>query len=782
MRFALLLLLAPLAFPQAIPGRYIVELTGDSATRRAGRQGGRPAARRAAVRAEQEGVRQRLGSDVQVLASADTVSNSLFVAVDDARAAALASVPGVRRVYQDRLRKRLLDRAVVVNKITEAWDRVGDDKAGEGVKIAIIDTGVDITHEALRDGGLALPDSYPRTNAPADEAYTNHKVIVARSYVSLLSRRDPDNSARDHMGHGTALAVVAAGMRSAGPLATIQGVAPRAYIGSYKVFGSPGVNEGATDAAIMKAIDDAVADGMDIINLSLGSDIAPPLDADPLVAAVEQATQAGVLVVTAAGNNGPDFGTISSPGTAPSAIAVGATRNDRTFGSSIEIEGIGVVLAVRGSGIPPQSAVSGTIVDVARLDDNGLACGTLPPGSLNGHVALILRGTCTFESKLNNAQRAGAIAAIVYAAADSPEAITMSVGAASLPAEMVSHATGLLLKERGNGTGVSLRFTISAVPQEHDRTTTFSAIGPNLNLAIKPELVAVGGDFYVATQTLDPNGDMYSANGYILVDGTSFSAPLVAGALALLKSARPGLTTGQYRSLLINSATAVTDPAGNRAAVQKAGAGQLDLGGSLGAQVAAVPAVLSLGTAQNATATLRLENLAAASDIYAISVEPAAGGAAPIPSEAFLTVEPGTPGALTFSMNGAGLSPGAYEGFVTLTGTSGATVRVPYWYAVPDSRPATIPLLEQTASGRRGTLLREAFYFRVTDGAGIPLTQIQPEITAIEGGGSINGVFSLDSDSPGLFGATVRLGPAAGTNTFRIQAGDAVLDVHITGQ
>lgn len=109
---------------------------------------------------------------------------------------------------------------------------------------------------------------------------------------------------------------------------------------------------------------------------------------------------------------------------------------------------------------------------------------------------------------------------------------------------MISHDSGMLLKARGQGLVASLRFTLSAVPQEFNRMTGFSAIGPNVDLGIKPDLTAVGSDMYVATQTADPNGDMYSADGYALVDGTSFSTPLVAGALALLKSAQAGLNGG----------------------------------------------------------------------------------------------------------------------------------------------------------------------------------------------------------------------------------------------
>jgi len=778
------LLLAPFAFAETVPGRFIVELTGEAVLDQAARQGMRSSAagnRRTALRREQQEMRRRMGESVAVLGSVENIGNALFVSANEADAARLAALPGVRRVRPVRIVKRLLDRAVVVNKITAAWNQVGDDRAGEGIKIAIIDTGVDNNHPALRGVSLPALESFPRTAAVEDERFTNSKVIVARSYVNLLARRDADQSARDRVGHGTALAVVAAGTRATGPLATIQGVAPRAYIGSYKVFGSPGTNDGATDDAILKAIDDAVADGMDIINLSLGNDIVSRLDEDPLVAAVERASAAGVLVVCAAGNNGPDFGTISSPASALSAIAVGATRNDRTFGASVDIDGVGPVLAMRGSGVAPDKPVAGPLADIALLDHIGLACSTLPSGSLTGRVALILRGTCTFESKLNNAQLAGAIGAIVYATAADPEPITMGVGAANLPAEMVSHAIGLLLKGRGEGTNVSLRFTLSAVPQDFDRITGFSAIGPNVDLAIKPEIVAVGGSVYVATQSFDPSGDMFSADGFALVNGTSFSAPLVAGSLALLKSGRPGLTADQYRSLLVNSATPVADLVGDAATIQKVGAGQLDLGASLRAQTAAIPATISFGASLTASASLRLENLGSEPAIYSITVEPRSGGYAPVASQNTLEVAPGQAGTIGLAVDGAGLSSAVYEGIVHVTG-GGADIRIPYWYAVKGRDVAAIPLIGLTATGRPTAQLREAIYFRITDAAGIPLSGILPEVEAIEGGGRVTRVNSLDAESPGLFAASVRLGPEAGVNTFLVKAGDRTLRVRITGE
>ncbi|MBC8167275.1 MAG: S8 family serine peptidase, partial [Bryobacteraceae bacterium] len=253
--------------------------------------------------------------------------NAMFIKASATDAAQLATMPGVVRVLPVRKVKMFLDRAVTLTRVTDVWNQVGTDNAGAGIKIAIIDTGIDVGHAGFQDSSLTIPVSFPRANNSTDLAYTNSKVIVARSYVDMLSSPDPDVSARDRVGHGTALAMIAAGVRNSGPLATIAGVAPKAWLGSYKVFGSPGVNDNAGDDAVMKAMDDAVADGMDVISMSLGSDIAPRLADDPDVNAVERATRAGVIVIVSAGNNGPGSGTIASPATAPSAIATGASTN-----------------------------------------------------------------------------------------------------------------------------------------------------------------------------------------------------------------------------------------------------------------------------------------------------------------------------------------------------------------------------------------------------------------------------------------------------------------------
>src|SRR5262249_2889398 len=156
--------------------------------------------------------------------------------------------------------------------------------------------------------------------------------------------------------------------------------------------------------------------------------------------------------------------------------------------------------------------------DVAALDGDGLACNSFPAGSLNGAIALILRGTCNFEVKLNNAQRAGAIAGLVYAAEASPDPIGMSVGAATLPAEMISFADGAAIKNQlaQGQTLATVSFTIGPFAVPANRRSSFSSAGPNVDVSIKPDLVAVGSNVYTATQTFDRNGEMYSSNGFVL--------------------------------------------------------------------------------------------------------------------------------------------------------------------------------------------------------------------------------------------------------------------------
>ena len=184
-------------------------------------------------------------------------------------------------------------------------------------------------------------------------------MIVARSYVPLLNSGDPatstpdDYSPRDRVGHGTATAMAAAGETNTGPSDTITGVAPKAFLGSYKVFGSPGVNDFTSGDAVIEAIEDAFNDGMDIVSMSLGGPaLAGPQDSgstcglspgqvcDPEAETVQEAVLQGMVVVVAAGNEGGTrslstaaLNTVDAPADAPNAIAVTATTNSHGGGN-----------------------------------------------------------------------------------------------------------------------------------------------------------------------------------------------------------------------------------------------------------------------------------------------------------------------------------------------------------------------------------------------------------------------------------------------------------------
>jgi subtilisin family serine protease len=732
---------------------------------------------REAVRAEQQRTRPHIERRGRILASVDTVANALIVEMEDAEAQALEQTPGIKRVRPARQFKLLLDRALPLARVPEAWSMVGAGNAGAGVKIAIIDSGIETSHPAFQDASLRAPDGYPRVNQESDLEFTNGKVIVARTYTSLLRRRDPDPSARDHVGHGTATAMAAAGVRVSAPLAVISGVAPRAWLGNYKVFGSPGTNPFASEEAVLKAIDDAVADGMDIINLSLGSDLASALEDDAEVQAIERAARAGVIVVVAAGNNGTDLTTISSPATAPSAIAVGATVNDRIFSGSLAVEGLGQFQALPGSSSAGAASVSAALLDVAGLDGNGLACSSLPLDSLRGRIAFILRGTCVFEEKLNNAQAAGAVAAIVYSDEARPEPLTMSVGAARLPATMVSYADGVRIRQQiaaGTANG-SIQFTLAPFAIAADSLGDFSAAGPGVDLAIKPELVAVGTNFYTAAQRSDEQGPVFSSNGYTIEQGTSFSAPVVAGAAAVLKAARPRLTLAQYRSLLVNTAVPTYARPGIVATVQQAGAGALDLSAALRTTAAVSPVSLSFGSAGPDPAVSRiltLSNTGTVNETYQVSISPMTDGPVPQMSTTSVRLAAGMAVDLPVVFRGGSLPAGRYEGFIYIQGTtSGSTLRVPYWYAVASHEPGYIAILSTREDARRGASVSDAVLFRVLDSSGISVRGIEPKITVLAGGGQVVDVVSRSRLSPGVFGATLRMGTRGGANSFRIEAG-----------
>jgi minor extracellular serine protease Vpr len=792
--FFAMLLWAALAVAQVIPGRYVVELTEEplgAAVRIKGKaalseHNGRIVSEQARVKALIE--RQ----NGQVLSSVDSLMNGLLVSIPDEEAAALASLPGVKNVYPVHEFKADLDRALPIHKVPAAWARIGGmDRAGAGIKIGILDTGITPDHPGFQDSSLKAPPGYPRASSAENLGLTTGKIIVARSYEDIYKPKGGDN-ARDRFGHGTAVAMCAAGVTNKGPFATITGVAPKAWIGGYKIV--PLNSGSASGDVILKALDDALADGMDVINLSFGSSFQlSPNSIESL--AFDRITQFGVVAVVSAGNSGPNLNTLGNFGSLPSVISAGAIQNDRFFAGSVSVAGGAPYVALPGNGPAPSGPISATVLDVSTVDSTGMACAPLPAGTATGQIALILRGVCSFESKINNAQSGGAIGAIIYAAPSAPALFGMNVGAATLPAVSVGNADGVAIKAMvaaKPSSTVTIVFDGVAYPQNPNVLAGFTSRGPNFDFSIKPDLTVVGTNVYTAAESVDPQGGIYSKDGYASVSGTSFSSPITAGAAAVLRAARPGLSVDQYRSLLINGAQPLIRGDGSPERVQQTGTGILNLDNALQNTVTAFPTSISFGIGNGTLGgamtgdfnQLTLTNVGKITDTFRLSAieydsapDPqfsvVPGDASPT-STLSLTIDPGQSKTVyVYWTTGAPLTPDEYQGqILILPAKSPGAALVPYWYGVPTGVPrAVVGISSPAAQARVGT--NQFLFLRVIDNIGVPVTDdlsLAFKGSVISGGGTI-------SLTPFLFFPNLRLiqfklGPAAGDNVYRFSFGN----------
>jgi minor extracellular serine protease Vpr len=779
-----------------------------------------PAARSAARRllAAQQALREELARRrVPVTGAAHLLVNAVFVRAQESRLEELRRLPGVRRVAYLPPIRRHMDRALDLANARAAWNRVGGvSNAGAGVKIGVIDTGIDHQHPAFQDDALRPPPGYPKCT-PGDCAYTNNKVIVARSYVELVAAGSPDDpaadsrpddlSARDRVGHGTAVAMIAAGATAAGPSATITGVAPKAFLGSYKIFGSPGVNDTTFSDVVIAALEDALRDGMDIVTLSLGSSaLYGPLDTgsacaepasqpcDVRAQAVENAVRAGLLVVVSAGNDGdtglryPTLTTVNTPGTAPSALTVGAVTNSHVWFSSVRVSGSDAPEALRniralfGDGPRPAAPLSAPLRDVTRLQDNGRACSPLASGSLAGALALIQRGDCSFAQKVANAQNAGALGVIIYQL-EGLESIFSPAGltGTGIPAAMIPNSAGKQLKSflaANPEREATMDPTLSPVDAPADEIASFSSRGPSLGEnGIKPELVTVGTDLYTATQRYDPNSELWDPSGYTTGDGTSFAAPLAAGAAALVKQQKPALKPGQLKSALVNTANPEVLDEGRTASVTAAGAGKLDAAAALESDAAIEPAALSFGiltqAALGSSRTLTVSNTGASRLSLSLSVTPRTQDARArlTLAPASLDLAPGASAQVAVRLEGSLPLPGIYEGFIAVQGGR-RTLRVPYLYVVGDGAAYNaFPILGQDFTGVvNAPIPGRLIAFKLIDRYGAPVGNAPVRFAATVGGGYIEAADER-TDVYGIAAARVVLGPRLGDQEFAAQAG-----------
>jgi minor extracellular serine protease Vpr len=757
---------------------------------------------------------------VRVTSTSQVLLNAVFVRTTREQAGDLLGIPGVARVAYLPPIHRNLDLAAGLVNASAAWSALGGAAgAGAGVRIAIVDTGIDQNHDGFHDPSLRVPDGFPK----GDANYTNNKVIVAKSYVSLLSDTNPlysfpdDTTPRDRVGHGTAIAMIAAGVSNKGPASgTIQGIAPKAFLGNYKIFGSPGVNDYTQYPALVQALEDALNDGMDIVVLALGegdpalySASNQPPDClgnasdfcDPRPQLVENMIKQGLTVVVAAGNDGntgiytPSLGTIHTPGIAPSAITVGATANAHRFAAAVHVTGGDDYDAGFSDGPKAVAPIKGRLKDAATLQNDGLACTALPAGSLAGAIALIQRGTCTFSDKINNARDAGAAGVILYQASGS-DLTLMGARDTGIPAVMIGNAGGLALKSlaAAQSVEVTLDPALHAISTRQDQNTVapFSSRGPApTTYGIKPELVAPGVGIYSATQKLDPNGDLYNPSGYAGAGGTSYAAAMVAGGAALVIQKNPRFTPAQVKSALVNTATSgdVSDESGAPARITSAGAGKLNLADAVKTALTVQPATLSFGVITSiALPSQQLLITNSGSNILNLTLAVHQRDGDPKAqvqlSPSSLTIAPGgAQRTVTVSLTGSRPNPGEYEGFIDITVSGGnPTLHVPYMYLVSDRNPYNfLPLQDVFFTSMVSDPGWWPLSFRITDRYGIPVLGTQVNWSVVSGGGKIQSA-DPQTQAFGNAGAHVLVGPQLGDQVFRAAAAGVNYDFTATGE
>jgi hypothetical protein len=328
------------------------------------------------------------------------------------------------------------------------------------------------------------------------------------------------------------------------------------------------------------------------------------------------------------------------------------------------------------------------------------------------------------------------------------------------------------------GYSVKVRFAIGGDP---NKLSNFSSLGPTIDYAIKPDLVATGSSVYTAGQTINAGGNLFTADGYVTTSGTSFSAPMVAGAAAVIKATRPGLYGDDYRSLIVNSASPLLSGDGTVQDVMKAGAGALNVDAALQNTLTARPTSLSFGAQDSTLDTWKqviVKNISSASRSYTVEIQ-SANESKPLLTDTAITLSPGEIAGPVLIWNGL-YEPGNYQGFVVFRETeTGVETRVPYWMAVKTNTVSQIGFIEFSST---------SYYVRLHDVSGVALSELVPSATVVTGGALIStGGMNYSSTTPltksslypNLWWMPVRH-TVGGSSTIEISAGDVKRTVTVS--
>ncbi len=532
----------------------------------------------------------------------NTLWNGFSVSIPPSELGKLRTMPGVKAIYPMDI-IRVPETTPSDPELWTSLAMIGADIAqselgytGKGINVAVVDTGIDYDHKALGGDGVARSNS---------TVFPTSRVITGWDFVGDAFNADPASPAYDPdpvpdpypddcAGHGTHVSGI---IGANDPTNGLNGVAPEVNFGAYRVFGCAG---STTGDIMIAAMERALADGMQVLNMSIGSAYQWPQY--PTAMAANRLVNKGVVVVASIGNNGANgLYSAGAPGVGEKVIGVASFDNVALalnyFTISPDDTKIGFTPAT-GSPLPPTSGTY-PMARTGTATTTNDACSALPAGSLAGKVALIRRGTCSFYQKAFNAQSAGAIGVVLYNNASGRVSPTVAGSPPiTIPVVAVSDTEGGLIDSRLAVGPVSLTLTdqISFFPnpQTGNLISSFSSYGLSPDLALKPDIGAPGGYIW-STFPLE-------LGGYASLSGTSMASPHVAGAAALLLQAKPKTKAEAVRGILQNSA--VPKPWwGNPALgfldnVSRQGAGMLQIDKAILSTTVITPAKVSTGESQ----------------------------------------------------------------------------------------------------------------------------------------------------------------------------------------
>ena len=559
----------------------------------------------------------------------DIALNAVAVQLNGATLAQVSATPMVVNAqYQGLYYPNATDPDVALISAPQAWALAGGSgTAGAGVKVAIVDTGIDISHPCFSDSGY---DAQTQLGTPG---LTNNKVIAAKVFSNRTPQQHFTPAAIQE--HGTHVAgTVACNFGTPAPVNGVttynmSGVAPRALLGNYNVF--PGALTDARSEDIMNALEAAYQDGFDVANMSLGGNAHGIQDL--LTIAVDNLDQANMVVAVAAGNSGPGLFTVESPGSAARALAAGAASVGHFIGTPITV-GAFTAAGVTGDFATVSTNLTAPLGVVTSAPTNaatglGIACDPLPPNSLTGRIALISRGVCSFSAKIRNAQNAGAVAVVVsnnVAGDGIGMAQDGTANQPTVPAYNVSLNDGVVLKsDNAQSTAISAS-PAYLVTGNDDFMAAFSSQGPtDVDFRVKPDVVAPG----VNVLSSIPAAFCQIPPCFAFFQGTSMATPHLAGSAAVVLQQHPTWSAAEVRSAIVNTATRGVLRSFTNGALQDNvninGAGRENLLAAADAIVGFDPVSVSFGavpsgSGQTRQLTVTLTNLTAFLQVYSLSI------------------------------------------------------------------------------------------------------------------------------------------------------------------